>query len=110
MWWSHIYDRSAIGATPTGLTSPPFWIKTPLTGHEPLLDRAGLSCLDQRVPHPSSSMDKRDFLRTAGGAGLALLFGDRVWAEYAAMPPEHLAAREDFWDALRTKYRLTPDY
>jgi len=55
-------------------------------------------------------MNKREFVRTAGGAGLSLLFGDRLWAKYATMPVERLAREEDFWEALRGKYRLTPDY
>jgi selenocysteine lyase/cysteine desulfurase len=55
-------------------------------------------------------MNKREFVRTAGGAGLGLLFGDRLWAEYSAMPVERIAKVEDFWDALRGKYRLKPDY
>src|SRR5438034_391590 len=33
-------------------------------------------------------MNKRDFLRTAGGAGLSLVFGPRLWAEYLAMPEQ----------------------
>jgi selenocysteine lyase/cysteine desulfurase len=55
-------------------------------------------------------MNKREFLRSAGGAGLGLLIGDSLWAKYAAMPPRALAAREDFWDALRARYLLKPDY
>jgi len=55
-------------------------------------------------------MNKRDFLRAAGGAGLSLLYGDRLWAEYAAMPVERLAEDEAFWAAIRGKYRLKPDY
>lgn len=55
-------------------------------------------------------MNKREFIRTAAGAGLGLLFGDRLSAQYAAMPAERLASQEDFWESLRAKYRLTPDY
>src|SRR5229473_4676223 len=55
-------------------------------------------------------MNKREFIRTAGGAGLGLLFGDRLWAKYATMPVDRLARQEDFWEVLRGKYRLTPDY
>ena len=55
-------------------------------------------------------MNKREFLRSAGGAGLGLLIGDSLWAKYAAMPPRTLATTEDFWDTLRSKYRLKPDY
>jgi selenocysteine lyase/cysteine desulfurase len=55
-------------------------------------------------------MNKREFLRTAGGAGLGLLLGDKVWAQFAEMPVERLAEDEAFWTALRGKYRLKPDY
>lgn len=55
-------------------------------------------------------MNKREFLRSAGGAGLGLLMGDNLWATYSAMPAPVLARAEDFWDQLRGKYRLKPDY
>jgi selenocysteine lyase/cysteine desulfurase len=55
-------------------------------------------------------MNKREFLRTAGGAGLGLLIGEKLWAKYAPLSPSVLASEEEFWDALRSKYRLTPDY
>ncbi len=55
-------------------------------------------------------MNKRDFVRTVGGASLALLFGDDLWAHYAALPPHVLAQDEAFWGRIRRQYRLTPDY
>jgi selenocysteine lyase/cysteine desulfurase len=55
-------------------------------------------------------MDKREFLRTLGGASLALVFGNEAWARYAKLPPAQLAQDEDFWAAMRAKYVLTPDY
>src|SRR6186713_427678 len=55
-------------------------------------------------------MNKREFLRTAGGAGLSLFFTPRLWAQYAEMPVERLAEEEAFWLAIRGKYRLKPDY
>jgi selenocysteine lyase/cysteine desulfurase len=55
-------------------------------------------------------MNKREFIRTAGTAGLGLLFGDKLWAQYAEMPVERLAEDEAFWAAIRSKYRLKPDY
>src|SRR5688572_23499772 len=55
-------------------------------------------------------MDKRDFLRTAASASLGVLLGDRAWARFADLPPERLAQEEDFWAAVRGKYRLKPDY
>ena len=55
-------------------------------------------------------MNKREFLRAASGATLGLLFGDKLWAQYAEMPFERLAQDEAFWAAIRGKYRLKPDY
>jgi selenocysteine lyase/cysteine desulfurase len=55
-------------------------------------------------------MNKRDFLRIAGGSSLAIVFGDKLWAEYAAMPASRIASEEDFWQTLRGQYRLKPDY
>ena len=55
-------------------------------------------------------MNQRDFLRTLGGASLALVFGEKAWARYAVLPPATLAQDEDFWVAIRAKYLLTPDY
>lgn len=55
-------------------------------------------------------MNKRDFLRTMGGASLGLLLGDRLWAQYAELPPRTLAEDEPFWALIREKYRLKPDY
>ena len=55
-------------------------------------------------------MNKREFLRTMGGASLGLLLGDRVWAQYAQVSPSALATDEEFWALVRKSYRLTPDY
>jgi selenocysteine lyase/cysteine desulfurase len=55
-------------------------------------------------------MNKREFLRTAGGASLSLFFTPRLWATYAEMPVERLAEEEAFWLTIRGKYRLKPDY
>jgi hypothetical protein len=55
-------------------------------------------------------MNKREFLRTAGGASLSLLFAPRLWTKYAEMPVERLAEEEAFWLTIRGKYRLKPDY
>ncbi len=55
-------------------------------------------------------MNKREFLRTIGGASIGLLLGDQLWAQYAALPAPALARDEPFWALVRAKYRLTPDY
>ncbi len=55
-------------------------------------------------------MNKRAFLRTMGGASLGMLLGDRLWAQYAELPPRALAEDEPFWALIRGKYRLKPDY
>ncbi len=55
-------------------------------------------------------MNQREFLRTLGGASLALVFGPKAWARYAKLPPATLAQDEDFWATIRAKYVLTPDY
>jgi selenocysteine lyase/cysteine desulfurase len=55
-------------------------------------------------------MNKREFLRTAGGAGLSVFFAPRLLAKYAEMPVDRLAEDEAFWLTIRGKYRLKPDY
>ncbi len=45
-----------------------------------------------------------------GGASLGLLLGDKLWAQYASLPPAALAEDETFWGLIRSKYRLKPDY
>ena len=55
-------------------------------------------------------MNKRDFLRTSASASLAVLLGERAWARFADLPIDRLAQEEDFWAAVRARYRLKPDY
>lgn len=55
-------------------------------------------------------MDKRDFVRSLGGASIGLLIGEDLWARYAALPPNQLAQDEAFWARIRRRYRLTSDY
>ena len=55
-------------------------------------------------------MQKRDFLRSLGATTVAALLGDRLWAQYQPLAAATLAGEEDFWVALRGKYRLKPDY
>src|SRR5256885_2678997 len=56
------------------------------------------------------AMKKRDFLRTSAGAALGILLGEPLWARFADLPPSQLAREDDFWTAVRAKYRLKPDY
>ncbi len=55
-------------------------------------------------------MNKRDFLRTVGGASVGLMFGPELLAQYANAPAHVLAEDEAFWAAVRTKFKLTPEY
>jgi selenocysteine lyase/cysteine desulfurase len=55
-------------------------------------------------------MKKRVFLRTAGTASLAMMFGPELLARLASAPAAELAGDEPFWAAMRTKFKLTPDY
>ena len=64
----------------------------------------------QKNPSRRTTMNKREFLRTMGGASLGLLLGDRLWAQYAEVPPVVLARDEPFWAAIRETYLLKPDY
>ena len=55
-------------------------------------------------------MNKRDFLRTVGGASVGMMFGPELLAQYANTPAHVLAEDEAFWVAVRAKFRLTPEY
>ncbi|MFA6165981.1 MAG: aminotransferase class V-fold PLP-dependent enzyme [Gemmatimonadaceae bacterium] len=55
-------------------------------------------------------MNKRDFLRTVGGASVGMMFGPELLAQYADTPAQVLAEDEAFWAAVRTKFKLTPEY
>ena len=55
-------------------------------------------------------MNKREFLRTMGGASLGVVFGPELLAYYSGLPKQILAEDEKFWAAIREKYRITPDY
>jgi selenocysteine lyase/cysteine desulfurase len=39
-----------------------------------------------------------------------MLFGDELWARYAALPPERLAQDDAFWARIRGQYLITPEY
>ncbi len=55
-------------------------------------------------------MNKREFVRSMGGASLGLFFGPDILSRLSSTPPTTLAQDEAFWASLRGKYRLTPDY
>ena len=55
-------------------------------------------------------MNKRDFLRTVGGASLGLAFGPELVAQYANTPAATLAEDEVFWAAMRSRFRVTSEY
>jgi selenocysteine lyase/cysteine desulfurase len=55
-------------------------------------------------------MNKREFVRTLGGASLGVMFSPGLLARYSAMPYDRIAEDEAFWRTIRGKYRLTPDY
>ena len=57
-------------------------------------------------------MNKRDFLETLGGASLALAFADvkTLFAGVPQTPAATLAGDEAFWNQVRAKFKLKPDY
>lgn len=55
-------------------------------------------------------MNKREFVRSLGGASLGLMFSPDILSRLASTPATELAEDEAFWKAIRGKYRLTPDY
>ena len=55
-------------------------------------------------------MNKREFLRTAGGATVGMMFSSDLLGKLASMPIGALAEDEPFWAGIRAKFRLTPDY
>jgi selenocysteine lyase/cysteine desulfurase len=55
-------------------------------------------------------MNKREFVKTLGGASLGLVFSPAVLSRYMAMPHAELAQDEAFWGTIRGKYTLTPAY
>lgn len=55
-------------------------------------------------------MNKRDFLRAVGGASVGMMFGPELLAQHANTPAHVLAEDEAFWAAVRTRFRLTPEY
>ena len=50
-------------------------------------------------------MDKRQFVKTLGGASLGLMFSPSVLARYMAMPHTELAQDEAFWGSINVLVR-----
>jgi len=61
-----------------------------------------------------ASVSKRQFLRTIGGAGaaaiLTLATWQRLFAETAAIAPADLAKDDGFWESIRKRFVVTPDF
>jgi selenocysteine lyase/cysteine desulfurase len=55
-------------------------------------------------------VNKREFVKTLGGASLGLVFSPSMLSRYMAMPHAELAQDEAFWATIRGKYKLTPEY
>jgi selenocysteine lyase/cysteine desulfurase len=55
-------------------------------------------------------MNKRDFVKTVGGASAAMLLGPQLMAQAQRTSPAVLAEDEAFWAGVRSKFRLNPDY
>ena len=57
-------------------------------------------------------MDKRTFIKNISLLGIMPAFShiDKWVAKYDHIPPETLAADEDFWEGIRKGYKLKPDY
>lgn len=55
-------------------------------------------------------MHKRDFIRTLGGAAVGLVLSPAQQRLFAALPPAHLAARDDFWSDLRARYLVPTEF
>jgi len=55
-------------------------------------------------------VNKREFVKTLGGASLGLAFSPSMLSRYMAMPHAELAQDEAFWGTIRGKYKLTPEY
>lgn len=58
-------------------------------------------------------MNKREFVRTAGGAAAAMAFGpdlQNLFARYAHVGAAALAEDEKFWAQIRSKFKLTKEW
>src|SRR5688500_1692839 len=55
-------------------------------------------------------MNKRDFIRTMGGAAAGFVLGPELLSQLTALPVDQLAQDEAFWASIRPKFRLKRDY
>ena len=55
-------------------------------------------------------MNKREFIRLVGGTSLGFTLAPDLLQRMTAATPADLATDEKFWAAIRTHYRLTPDF
>ncbi|MEX2283190.1 MAG: aminotransferase class V-fold PLP-dependent enzyme [Gemmatimonadota bacterium] len=55
-------------------------------------------------------MNKREFIRTMGGAAAGFVLGPELLYQLTALPVDQLAQDEVFWASIRSKFRLKRDY
>jgi len=55
-------------------------------------------------------VNKRDFLRSVGGASAMMFLGPQLYAQAQRTAPAVLAEDEAFWGAVRGKFKLAPEY
>jgi len=55
-------------------------------------------------------VNKRDFLKSVGGASAMMFLGPQLYAQAQRTAPAVLAEDEAFWGAVRGKFRLAPEY
>ena len=71
------------------------------------------SCSDEEFIYwgnnQAERMNKRDFLRHAGQAAIAIPFTWKAWAQ-SPKPPSRVDDPIDFWDQIRRDYDLNPNY
>ena len=83
---------------------------TPSTRAPNLFADIGAPSPDRSWPPIPPDVQKREFLRALGGASLGLLVAPSQLAALSALSPNALAARDDFWETLRSRYRLIPAF
>jgi selenocysteine lyase/cysteine desulfurase len=63
-----------------------------------------------RLPDARFAMHSRDFVKTLGALAAGALFPPGTLRAWATLDPEALARQDDFWSALRTRYRLPTEF